>query len=76
MLQHPPYSPDLAPADFFLFPKVKNQLAGISMDKDEVKKVWEGVINRMGADEWLAVFTSWRDRIEKCIQVAGNFVEK
>jgi len=23
-LPHPPYSPDLAPADFFLFPKLKN----------------------------------------------------
>jgi hypothetical protein len=27
-LPHPPYSPDLAPADFFLFPKMKLQLKG------------------------------------------------
>jgi histone-lysine N-methyltransferase SETMAR len=27
-LLHPPYSPDLAPADFFLFPKMKTQLKG------------------------------------------------
>jgi histone-lysine N-methyltransferase SETMAR len=27
-IPHPPYSPDLAPADFFLFPKVKAELAG------------------------------------------------
>jgi histone-lysine N-methyltransferase SETMAR len=27
-LPHPPYSPDLAPADFFLFPKIKMQLKG------------------------------------------------
>jgi histone-lysine N-methyltransferase SETMAR len=27
-LPHPPYSPDLAPADFFLFPKMKMQLQG------------------------------------------------
>jgi histone-lysine N-methyltransferase SETMAR len=27
-LPHPPYSPDLAPADFFLFPKMKMQLKG------------------------------------------------
>jgi len=25
-LPHPPYSPDLAPADFFLFPKLKTNL--------------------------------------------------
>jgi histone-lysine N-methyltransferase SETMAR len=27
-LLHPPYSPDLAPCDFFLFPKMKLQLQG------------------------------------------------
>jgi histone-lysine N-methyltransferase SETMAR len=27
-LPHQPYSPDLAPADFFLFPKMKIQLKG------------------------------------------------
>jgi histone-lysine N-methyltransferase SETMAR len=27
-LPHPPYSPDLSPADFFLFPKMKMQLKG------------------------------------------------
>jgi hypothetical protein len=28
LLQHSPYSPDLAPAEFFLFPKMKIQLKG------------------------------------------------
>jgi len=28
LLQHPPYSPDLAPSDFFLFSKLKLFLAG------------------------------------------------
>jgi hypothetical protein len=28
MLSHPPYSPDLAPADFFLFPKLKIVMEG------------------------------------------------
>jgi hypothetical protein len=35
MLPHPPYSPDLAPADFFLFRKVKEQLAGLHRDPGE-----------------------------------------
>ncbi len=34
MLQHPPYLPDLAPADFFLFPKVKKELAGLILMRD------------------------------------------
>jgi histone-lysine N-methyltransferase SETMAR len=28
LLKHPPYSPDLAPSDFYLFPKLKLYLAG------------------------------------------------
>ena len=28
MLEHPPYSSDLAPSDFFLFPKIKEHLSG------------------------------------------------
>jgi histone-lysine N-methyltransferase SETMAR len=28
LLEHPPYSPDLAPSDFYLFPKLKLFLAG------------------------------------------------
>ena len=28
VLNHPPYSPDLSPYDFFLFPKLKKMLSG------------------------------------------------
>jgi histone-lysine N-methyltransferase SETMAR len=39
VLQHPPYSPDLALCDFFLFPKVKSVLKGTRFASvTEVKK--------------------------------------
>jgi hypothetical protein len=28
ILPHPPYSQDLAPCDFFMFPKIKKELGG------------------------------------------------
>jgi hypothetical protein len=31
-LPHPPYSPDLAPCDFLLFPKMKLKLKGCRFD--------------------------------------------
>ena len=38
-LPHPPYSQDLAPSDFFLFPKLKDYLKGNRYETDEgVKK--------------------------------------
>jgi hypothetical protein len=32
VLEHPAYSPDLAPIDFFLFPKIKEILKGSHFD--------------------------------------------
>jgi histone-lysine N-methyltransferase SETMAR len=32
VLEHPPYSPDLAPSDLFLFPKIKEILKGRHFD--------------------------------------------
>jgi hypothetical protein len=36
------YSPNLAPADYFLQKKSKRGLAGWSLDQDSIKNAWEG----------------------------------
>jgi histone-lysine N-methyltransferase SETMAR len=38
----PPNSPELAPADFFLFRKVKEELAGLHLTQESLKIAWEG----------------------------------
>ncbi|GFY09863.1 putative mariner transposase [Trichonephila clavipes] len=41
VLEHPPYSPDLAPWDFYLFPKVHEQMSrfgGLSEERPSVFK--------------------------------------
>jgi histone-lysine N-methyltransferase SETMAR len=47
ILPHPPYSPDLAPSDFFLFPQMKTPLRGRRFDDtDEViQEVEQEVFN-------------------------------
>jgi transposase len=35
VVPQPPYSPDLAPADFFLFPKLKSSLKGQRFESTE-----------------------------------------
>jgi histone-lysine N-methyltransferase SETMAR len=55
LLQHPPYSPDLALADFFLFRRVKEALAGTTLDQDSLK-TWEGVIRTITADDFATAF--------------------
>ena len=38
-IEHPPYSPDLAPSDYYLFSKLKKDLRGRKFDDDdEVKR--------------------------------------
>jgi [histone H3]-lysine36 N-dimethyltransferase SETMAR len=38
LVDHPPYSPDLAPSDFYLFPNLKKWLAGQRFISDCIKK--------------------------------------
>jgi len=62
LLSHPPYSPDLTPADYFLFPKLKKELAGFTMTQEEFKKEWEGVLRRGSREELAKAFVRWYER--------------
>jgi histone-lysine N-methyltransferase SETMAR len=37
-MEHPPYSPDFAPSDYYLFPKLKGHLRGLRFSSDEYLK--------------------------------------
>jgi len=72
VLPQPPYSPDLVPADLFLFPKLKSTLKGRRFDTfDEIQK------NSM--KELFAIpkeaFQSWQKRWEQCVASKGNYFE-
>jgi len=57
-LDHPPYSPDLAPSDYHLFPGLKKQLKGRHFSSDaEVIAAAETWLDGQPSDfffEWLA----------------------
>ncbi|UYV74067.1 hypothetical protein LAZ67_11002025 [Cordylochernes scorpioides] len=40
VLQHPPYSPDLAPTDYHLFSSMSNHMRGTTFDDEEDLKTW------------------------------------
>ena len=56
LFSHPPYSPDLTLVDYFLFPKLNNELAGITMTQEKFKKEWEGVLRRISMEEFAKAF--------------------
>lgn len=76
VLEHPPYSPDLAPADFFLFPKIKEELAGRTLTRATFLTEWSGVVSTIAKDDFAAAFRRWIERCEKCVQIGGDYVEK
>jgi hypothetical protein len=76
LLPHPPYSPDLAPADFLLFRRVKEELAGLHLTQESLKTAWEGVTRTIAEDEFAAAFRRWYERSEKCVRIQGGYVEK
>jgi histone-lysine N-methyltransferase SETMAR len=75
-LEHPPYSPDLALADFFLFRKVKEELGGQSLDQETIKNAWEGVTRSLSVVNFAAAFRSGLEQCKKCVRLGGEFVEK
>jgi histone-lysine N-methyltransferase SETMAR len=78
LIEHPPYSPDLVPADYFLFPRVKRELAGLTLTQDTFKKEWEGAVRSITAKsaDFVEAFRRWFQRHEKCISIGGGYVEK
>jgi transposase len=61
-ISHPPYSPDLAPVEFFLFPTVKSALKGNRFqDVEDIKKNVAAELNAVPLEALLTVFKSFLD---------------
>ncbi|CAH2000207.1 unnamed protein product [Acanthoscelides obtectus] len=57
LLDHPPYSPDLSPNDFFTFPKIKNRLRGQRFQSsEEAVDAFKNAILDLPANEWNKCF--------------------
>ena len=76
VIAHPPYSPDLAPCNFFLFPRMKRQMKGKRFaDVSEVKKKTLEVLNNISTEEFQKCFQQWEKRWNKCIEAKGEYFE-
>jgi hypothetical protein len=72
---HPPYSPDLAPSDFFLYGCVKGKLMGYRAETPSELLVRIRVILAEIPREALnAVFLEWTERLQKYVHVDGEYV--
>ena len=60
---HPPYSPDLAPCDFWLFSKLKEKLRGCRYEKiEEMKEAVTKVIGTLTQEDFNEAFQKLMER--------------
>ncbi|CAH1959045.1 unnamed protein product [Acanthoscelides obtectus] len=77
LLEHPPYSPDLGPNDFFTFPKIKNRLRGQRFQlPQEAVDAFKNAVLDLPADEWNKCFENWFEHMQMCINLRGEYFEK
>ena len=71
ILPHPPYSPDLAPCDFWLFPKLR----GCRYETiEEMKEAVTKVIDILNQYDFNGAFQKLLERY-KCIAAGGDYFE-
>jgi hypothetical protein len=60
VLMHPPYSANLAPCDFALFPYVKNRLKRRWFSNDEDRlRAWDDECAQIPEETWKSWFDEW-----------------
>ena len=67
---HRPYSPDLAPSDFLLFPKLR----GCRYETiEEMKEAVMKVIDMLTQGDFHGAFQKLLERYNKCIAAGGDY---
>ena len=75
-LPHRPYSPDLAPCEICLFPKLKEKLRGCRYETiEEMKEAVTKVIDTLTQEDFHGTFQKWLERYNKCIAAGGDYFE-
>ncbi|UYV72156.1 hypothetical protein LAZ67_9001979 [Cordylochernes scorpioides] len=76
-IPHPPYSPDLAPNDFFLYPKLKINLKGRKFDNfDMIQAESKATLRNLSKSDFISCFDNWKKRWNGCIEAGGVYFEK
>ena len=72
----PPYSPNLAPNDFFLFPYVRNKMRGQRFSTpEEMVDASRMHVLEIPQSEWQNCFDNWFKRMQKCTDLNEEYFE-
>ncbi len=77
VLPHLSYGPDLAPGDFWLFPKLKEQLRSRTFSiNEDILLACNQIFARILATEFAKTFQKWIEWWEWCFEVSRYFEKK
>ena len=77
VLHHPPYSPYFAPADYFLFPKLKFSLKWRHFQTvEEIQCAVTRGLNNISKTAFLEGMKKLKERANKCIDQGGMYFEE
>ena len=75
VLQHPPYSPDLAPTDYHLFRSLSNQMRGVTFDTNEDLENWlNNFFESRPSDFWRDGINKLVERWEQVVNSEGEYI--
>ena len=76
MIENPPYSPDLAPCDFWLFPNLKRHLKGRLFESEsELIAAFLEAVECIPVSSHSKLFNMWLHRCQRCIDANGEYFE-
>jgi len=76
VLPHPPYSPDLPPRDFSLFPKLKLKLKGHHFGTVEnIQQTVTDDLNTLTENDFRYCYDQWKKRWNRCVTFQGSYFE-
>jgi len=73
LLEHPAYSLDLAPSDFFLFPKIKEILKRRHFD--DIRSNTMAALKAIPQNQFQNCFEGWTRRWHRCVASQGEYFE-
>jgi histone-lysine N-methyltransferase SETMAR len=76
VITQPPYSPDLALSDFWLFPTLKMGLKGTRFaTMEDIKSNAMAELRKIPKEAFHHCFQQWQDRWSKCVCAQGSYFE-
>jgi hypothetical protein len=76
VVSHLPYSPDLPPCDFFLFPRLKTTLKGKRFQVvAEIQLTTTRQLQAITKQAYQTCIEKWKVRWNRCVQSGGSYFE-